>query len=124
MAAFPRHPFVRVMATLWLLAAVAMLLMTLLRPEIGPNDRSALSTLVPLYFLSLPSGHVAVLALTKLKIELYVGPGYALSIFSEGLALWAGLTALGYLQWFVMLPWIARGARHLTDHLCARFLAR
>lgn len=124
MAAFPRHRFMRFMATLWLLAAVAMLLITLLRAEIWPNDRAALSTLVPLYFLSLPSGHLAVVALTKLKIELYVGSGQVLSIFSEGLALWTALAALGYLQWFVMLPWIARRARDLTDRLCARFQAR
>ncbi len=124
MGAFPRHPVMRVMAALWLLAAFAMLIAMLLRAEIGPNDRAALSTLVPLYFLSLPSGHLAVLALTKLKIELYVTSGEVLSIFSEGLALWAALTLLGYLQWFVLLPWLARGARHLTDHLCARFLAR
>lgn len=112
------------MAALWLIAAVAMLLITLLRPEIGPNDRSALSTLVPLYFLSLPSGHLAVVALTQAKIALYVGSGYTPSILSESLALWAALTALGYFQWFVLLPWIARGARHLTDHVCARFFAR
>ena len=48
MGAFPRHPFMRVMAALWLLAAVAMLLATLLRAEMGPNDRAALATLVPL----------------------------------------------------------------------------
>jgi hypothetical protein len=124
MGAFPRHPLMRVLATLWLLAAVAMLAITLLRPEIGPNDRAALSTLVPLYFLSLPSGHLAVLALSKLKIDLYVGSGEVLSIFSEGLALWSALTVLGYLQWFVLLPSIARGARRLTDHVCAHFLAR
>lgn len=124
MTAFPRHPVVRVVAMLWLLAALAMLLVTLLRPEIGPNDRTALSTLVPLYFLSLPSGHAAVLALAKVKLELYLGPGYVPSIVSEALVLWAALTALGYVQWFVALPWIARGARRLTDRLCARFLAR
>ena len=47
-----------------------------------------------------------------------------LSIVTEGLALWAALTVLGYLQWFVLLPWLARGARRLVDRLCARFLAR
>ena len=124
MGAFPRHPFMRVMAALWLLAAVAMLLATLLRAEMGPNDRAALATLVPLYFLSLPSGHLAVVAFANLKIELYVGSGQVLSIVTEGLALWAALTVLGYLQWFVLLPWLARGARRLVDRLCARFLAR
>jgi hypothetical protein len=124
MTVFPRQAFVRVVATLWLLAAMAMLLITLLRSGIGLDERSALSTLVPLYFMSLPSGHLAVLALSKAKIELYVSSGLTISIFYEGLALWTALTVLGYLQWFVLLPSIARGARHLTDHFCTRFLAR
>ncbi len=121
MAAFPRHPFLRVIAVLWLLAAIVMLVVTLLRPEIGPNERSALSSLVPLYFLSLPAGHLGVTALNELKVKRYVESRYVASVFSDGLALWAALTLLGYVQWFVLLPWLAR---RLADFLCNRFLAR
>ena len=49
MTVFPRHPLVRVVATLWLLAAMAMLLITLLRSGIGLDERivHALPTSLP-----------------------------------------------------------------------------
>ena len=111
MKIFPRHPILRIVATAWLLASIVMLLVTLARPEIGLNDRAALSGLVPLYFLSLPFGHLGLLALGKLKLELYVASQFVPSMFSEGLMLWAILTVLGYLQWFVLLPWVSRQCR-------------
>jgi len=124
MTLIPRHPAPRLAATAWLLAAVVLLVVTLLRPEIAADERAALATLVPLYFLSFPLGHVGVMALSRLKIELYAGSGYVLGIHEEGLLLWLGLTVLGLLQWFVLLPWIARKARQATDLLCRRFFAR
>jgi hypothetical protein len=121
---FPRHPVLRIVATAWLLASVVMLLVTLLRPELGLNERAALSSLVPLYFLSLPLGHLGLAALGKLKLELYVSSQFVPSLFSEGLMLWAALTVLGYLQWFVLLPWLSRKCRSLADVLSKRYLAR
>lgn len=56
MTFFPRHPILRVVATAWLLASVVMLIVTLARPEIGLNERAALSSLVPLYFSASLSG--------------------------------------------------------------------
>lgn len=124
MTLFPRHPILRVVATAWLLASLIMLTVTLLRPEMGGDDRSALSTLVPLYFLSLPLGHIAVVATGWLRVELYVSHGAAPGVLLEGLALWTLLTLLGYLQWFLLLPWVARKARQATDFLSNRHLAR
>ncbi len=124
MKIFPRHPILRIVATVWLLAAVVMLLVTLSRPEIGLNERAALSSLVPLYFLSFPLGHLGLLALGKLKLELYVSSQFVPSLFAEGLMLWAALTVLGYLQWFVLLPWLSRQCRSLADVLSKRYLAR
>lgn len=120
----PRHPVLRVVAATWLLMAAVLLLVTLLRPELGLNERAALSTLVPLYFLSFPFGHAGVMALNRLKVELYVGSHFVPGIFSEALLLWAALTVLGYAQWFVVLPWIARKSRQVTDFLLSRYLAR
>lgn len=108
----------------WLLASVAMLLFTLTRPGIGMNDRAALSGLVPLYFLSLPLGHLGLVALGKLKLGLYAASRPVPGIFCEGLMLWCALTALGYLQWFVLLPWVTRKCRRLADFLSKRNLAR
>jgi hypothetical protein len=124
MTLLPRHPVLRIVATLWLLVAVAMLMLTLLRPEIQANERAALSTLVPLYFLSLPLGHLGVLALGRLKVDLYVTSHYVPGIFSEALVLWFLLALLGYAQWFVLLPWVAGQCRRAADFLSKRYLAR
>ena len=124
MTVFPRHPLLRVVATAWLLVAAVLLLVTLLRPEIGLNERTALSSLVPLYFLSFPFGHAGVMALNRLKVDLYVGYHFVPGIFTEALMLWAALAVLGYAQWFVVLPWVARKSRQFTDFLLRRHLAR
>lgn len=124
MILFPQHPVLRIVAILWLLAAVVLLLVTLLRPEIQANDRAALSSLVPLYFLSLPLGHLGLLAVNHAKVSLYVASQVVPGIFSEGLALWAALTVLGYVQWFVLLPWVSRLCRRLAGFLFKRYLAQ
>ena len=124
MTFFPRHPVLRILAMAWLLAAVAMLLITMLRPEMALNERAALSTLVPLYFLSFPLGHIGLLALNWLKVDLYVSFNATPGIFTEALLLWTLLTVFGYLQWFVLLPWLARKSRQLTDFLFNRNLER
>jgi hypothetical protein len=114
----------RAALALWLLIAVVLLVVTLLRPEVQADERSALSTLVPLYFMSFPLGHVGVMALSRLKLELYAGSAYVPGIHEEGLLLWLALTVLGLLQWFVLLPWLARKSRQLADFLSRRFFAR
>lgn len=124
MALFPRHRILRIAAIAWLLVSTVLITVTLLRPEMQANDRAALSTLVPLYFLSLPLGHLGVMAVGKLKVALYVDSQAVLGIFAEGLILWACLAVLGYVQWFMILPWIARKTRQVTDFLFKRGPAR
>jgi hypothetical protein len=120
----PRHPVIRLVATAWLLASVVMLTVTLLRPDITGNDRAALADLTPLYWLSFPLGHAGVLAGIRIRLELYLELNFVPSILSEGLYLWTALTALGYLQWFVLLPALAQKCRQLADFLSRRSLAR
>jgi hypothetical protein len=124
MTLFPRHHVLRLVATAWLLASVVMLTLTLLRPDITGNDRAALVYLTPLYWLSLPLGHVGVMAGIEIRLELYLRFNFVPSILSEGIYLWAALTALGYLQWFVLLPLLARVCRRLADFLSRRDLAQ
>lgn len=124
MTLVPRHPVLRAAATAWLLVAVVLLVVTLLRPEMQAGERTALASLVPLYFLSFPLGHLGVMALSRLKLELYAGSGYTPGMHEEGLLLWLALTVLGLLQWFVLLPWVARRARQATDFLFKRLFAR
>ena len=124
MALFPQHRLLRIAAVSWLLVSAVLITVTLLRPEILANDRAALSSLVPLYFLSLPLGHLGLLAVNRLLLELYVTSHTVPGIFSEGLMLWAALTVLGYIQWFVLLPWVSRLCRRLAGFLSKRYLAR
>ena len=124
MTFFPRHPVMRLVATAWLLASVVILTFTLLRPDISGNDRSALVYLTPLYWLSLPLGHVGVIAGIELRLRLYLNFNFVPSILSEGLYLWTALTMLGYLQWFVLLPLVAQKCRQLSDFLFKRDPAR
>lgn len=115
-----RHPVLRIVASAWLLAAIVMLTATLLRPDIYGNDRAALVWLTPLYWLSFPLGHAGVMAGIWIRVELYVGPQFVPSVLAEGLYLWTVLTLLGYLQWFVLLPWVSRKCRQLSSSLSDR----
>lgn len=124
MTFLPRHPVIRLVATAWLLASVVMLTITLLRPDIAGDDRSALVYLTPLYWLSFPLGHVGVLAGIRIRLELYLSFNFVPSILSEGLYLWTVLTVLGYLQWFVLLPVLAHKCRQLVNILSRRSPAR
>jgi hypothetical protein len=120
----PRHPALRIVATLWLLASLVLLVVTLLRPDVHGSDRAALAYLTPLYWLSFPLGHLGVLAGIQLRLELYLTLKFVPSILAEGLYLWTALTVLGYIQWFVLLPWIAGGCRRLSRFLFNRDAAR
>lgn len=124
MTLLPRHPAIRFVATAWLLASAAMLLVTFARPDILGNDRAALVYLTPLYWLSFPLGHAGVIAGIHLRLELYLGYKFVPSVFAEGLYLWTSLTVLGYLQWFVLLPWVSRKCRQLSHFLFKRDPAR
>lgn len=120
----PRHPVIRLVATAWLLASLVMLTITLLRPDITGNDRSALVYLTPLYWLAFPLGHLGVMAGIRVRLELYLQYDLVPSILAEGLFLWTALTVLGYLQWFVLLPALAQKCRQFADFLSQRNPAR
>src|SRR5690348_8600379 len=114
----PKHPVSRRMAMAWLLACLATLIVMLARVELH-DDRTALSTLVPLYWLSLPLGHAGVLIVIRIKTTLYVS-GAAPGILAEGMMQWIALGALGYTQWFVLLPLVTRKCQQLFQFLFNR----
>jgi hypothetical protein len=120
MTIVPRHRVLRLAAGAWLAVSLVTLIVLLLRPELQANERSALSVLVPLYFLGFPLGHLGLLAGNKLKLALYVDCHWVPGIAWEGLLLWLALAVLGYAQWFVLLPWLARKMRQLADYLFVR----
>jgi hypothetical protein len=124
MTLFPRHPVMRITATVWLLASVLMLTFTLLRPDIAGASRSALVYLTPLYWLAFPLGHVGVMAGIELRLRLYLELNFVPSVLAEGLYLWAALTILGYVQWFVLVPILAQKLKQLSGFLFKRDPAR
>lgn len=120
MTLFPRHPLSRVAAALWLFACLALLVLTLLQTNLHANERSALAIMVPLYFLGFPSGHIALVAINKIKLALYLNAGFEPSILSECLYLWTFTVILGYAQWFIVLPWLSRKCWQLCGALFNR----
>ena len=110
---FPRHRVLRIAAVIWLVLAAALLVVMLLRPEMQAGERRALSVLMPLYFMSLPLGHAGLLAVGRLKVELYWNNEFVPAVFTEGMVLWILLMLLGYVQWFLLLPMISGRIRRL-----------
>ena len=102
---------------------MATLIVMLLRTGLNEGDRAALSTLVPMYWLSLPLGHVGVMAVIDIRTALYLS-GMAPAIAVEGLLLWLALAVLGYVQWFLLLPLIARKCQQLLLTLFNRDAAK
>ena len=125
MSLFPQHRFLRIAAAVWLILAAALLAAMLLRPELVLNERRALSTLVPLYFMSFPLGHLGLLAVNKMTLALYLGNEFVPAIYVEGVWLWTLLTVLGYAQWFLLPSLISsRIGRLGSAYLARRSVAR
>ena len=120
MTLFPRHRHMRFAALAWLATCVVFLSITLLRSDPQAEDRSALATLVPVYFLGFPCSHLALLAINKVKLALYLEAEFVPGIWSEGLLLWTLTTVAGYFQWFILLPWLSRRCLQLSRVLFGR----
>lgn len=124
MTLLPRHRVTRLIAILWLLVCLAFLALTLLQNNLYASERSALAVMVPVYFLSFPGGQIALIAISKIKLALYFSAGFSPSILSEGVFLWTFTVVLGYLQWFVLLPWVSRICWRLSTALFRSHRAR
>ena len=119
MTLLPKHRASRRVAALWLLACAASLVLMLLRLGLNGDDRNALTMLVPMYFLSLPLGHAGLMVGIDIRTALYVA-GTTPGILAEGLFLWLVLGLLGYAQWFLLLPLVARKCQQLLHFLFNR----
>ena len=119
----PRHRVSRRIAAIWLFFCVATLVVTLARVALHEGDRSALTTLVPLYWMSLPLGHAGIMAIIDIRTALYVA-GAMPGLLVEGFASWLVLMALGYVQWFLLLPLVARGCQRVLQFLFNRDVTR
>lgn len=108
------HRWTRLAALSWWLLAALLFAAAALRLAADAEDRGALRALMPLYFLGLPLSHAALAAVNRAKLELWLASEFAPSMAAEGAWLWAALAFGGYLQWFVLLPLVARGVRRLV----------
>ena len=107
-------------AVIWLAACAVFLIVLLSQPGMPDESKSALKTLVPLYFLSFPLGHAGLTALVEIKLALYLKGAPMPGIVLEGLFLWMSMSILGYAQWFVLLPWVSRKCRQVADYVVFR----
>ncbi|MEQ1775880.1 MAG: hypothetical protein ABL891_19050 [Burkholderiales bacterium] len=117
MTLLPKHPITRVVAILWLSVCLAVLALALLQNSLYAEERSALAMLVPVYFLGFPCGHIALLAVNKIKLALYLSAGFSPSVLSECVFLWTFTIVLGYVQWFIVLPALSRKCWRLSRAL-------
>lgn len=120
MTLIPQHRYTRVVALVWFAACFVFLVLTVLRANQHIEDRTALATLVPVYFLGFPSGHLALLLINKIKLALYLNVEFEPSLWSEGVLLWTLTTVAGYFQWFILLPWLSRRCVQLSRLLYRR----
>ena len=120
MTLLPQHPASRIAATLWLAACVVFLLVTLQSMDTYTEERSALSRLVPVYFLGFPSAHIAVVTVGKIKLALYLNAQFEPGILAECVSLWTMMLVLGYFQWFILLPWLVRKLWHACNMIFNR----
>ena len=120
MTVIPQHRVARRLAALWLLIGAVSLAVLLLRPGLYENERAALTVLLPLYFLGLPLTHLGLLASDKLRLNIIVELNYVPEVQAEGVLLWALLLVLGYVQWFLLLPWVTRKFAQLARFLFKR----
>ena len=116
----PKHRITRLVALAWLFACLTFLILTLLQSDLYADERSALAQLVPVYFLNFPSGHLAPVAVSKIKLALYLHDGYTPSVLSESIFLWLFSMVAGYVQWFMLLPWISRSCLRVSRLLFDR----
>jgi hypothetical protein len=73
--------------------------------------------------MSLPLGHAGIMAIIDVRTALYVA-GAMPGLIVEGFASWLVLAVLGYAQWFLLLPLVARGCQKTLQLLFNRDATR
>ena len=93
----------------WAGAAILVLLVTLYAFDGSPNSDAGVVLILSMLFLSFPSGllYAALFTVVAILIKQYFSIIIPTSYFSIVLD-WAALFALGYLQWFYLVPWLYR----------------
>ena len=108
-----------ILKIIWILASVFLLVVTLFRYTPDPANDIGIFFLCGMLFLSFPisllgAGLVALISLLQDNLGVPL-----LDLISSNYAgyflMWLLFTAAGYLQWFVLLPWLWRKWKSRND---------
>jgi hypothetical protein len=103
MKVFQHNPFVWILAASWVAACVVVLVYAFVQRGMGEINGAFAYMMVVLTF---PSGLLVFYAVSLSGIPFLIGVGAAPFLSAGGLVVvWLALTALGFVQWFVLLPW-------------------
>lgn len=99
----------RALKCLWMLGALLALLASLAAYDGKPNSDADLLLAYAMLTLSFPLGLVLAAALSLLGKIAYATTGYVFTTsYSSIVVTWIGFFVAGYVQWFVLLPWLRR----------------
>lgn len=112
-------------AKVWILICFVVLLGSIYFVDPG-DEHSLLFLFIPMIILSFPGGFVVpyiiggiAYLLLKLGIEnpFKTEQSWDIWYFSMYIGYWATFVAIGYIQWFVLLPYLRRRVRQIgSDH--------
>ena len=102
----PRSLGGRIVAVVWLVVWAAILVFAFVQRHIHDTD---IAVAYFLLFLSFPLGYLVAGAFDVVFHALYEMAGVVVpGGFIHNFAAWLGLGAVGYLQWFFLVPWCIR----------------
>jgi hypothetical protein len=106
--------FARILLGLWLSACLAVLVFAFVQRTI-PDADIVFSYLM--LFLTFPIGYVFLLFLGSIFEVLFNFAGTVVpGGFAFSLCVWPLFVAVGYFQWFQMIPWLYRKLARLAKH--------
>jgi len=100
-ALFPKSILGKVMAAVWLMACIAVLVFGFVQRDI---DDMPIAFIWFMIFLTFPIGAAALVALGVMFGVLDIAFGISYHPFWDELPLWFISVALGYWQWFLLIP--------------------
>jgi hypothetical protein len=115
----PRSNLARLLVALWLAACLALLAFAFIQR--GVHDMPVAFAWL-LIFLTFPIGLAAIMVVGPVWAWISTQLGVAYDPFVDLLPYWFVLVALGYMQWFVVLPMLWR--RVVRSHVDAQPVAQ
>ncbi|MFT3664281.1 hypothetical protein [Piscinibacter sp.] len=110
----------RILLAVWLVLCCAVLSLTLYAYEPGPRSDAGVLFAWAMLALTFPSG---LLVSGSIAILANINDGTLLALINDAppwigfTILWLAFCAIGYLQWFRLIPWFWRKLRRQTpDH--------